>query len=73
MRRILNLSDEAYMALRSHADVNYRSTAVRLLDGSWNVPFARITVALLDEARHPGESYSDCVLRVAKTASGFQS
>jgi len=66
--RIIPLSDEALTLLRQAATpgAEFAVSGRRRSDGLWDIPLDVDTVARLEAAALPGESYSDTVIRIAR-------
>jgi len=59
------ITGAAHDALLLHAGAEFRETGRRLNDGKWLIPVSDETVDRLQQARHPGENWSDVIVRLS--------
>ena len=66
---ILNISEEAHRAIRAAAQHDFKETGRRLPDGTWDIPVGEETLARMQRAAFPGETFSDTIIRAMATMS----
>lgn len=67
MTKMVRVSDSVYRQIEAAAIGEFTRAGVQQADGSWEFPIGDDTYARVEEVRHPGESFSDCLERVLAT------
>lgn len=65
----INMTSEAFEAIRRASTGNFVETGKRRADGTWDVPLGNATVERVNSFRLAGESFSDCLVRVIALAT----
>lgn len=65
----VTITDEAVRALQANARGEFKETGHRNADGTWDVPLTDDTIERLEDRRHPQETISDTIIRIAAYAT----